>query len=136
LEHENSDGVTVLLYLQTLYKLDWANFLERLGIRDLKLIWSPKYLMETRLWASLRAQTLSRTVLGMMHYEAALRLQAQLERWGSTNQTTLRKKHAKKKKHTHTHTHGHCITFTTNAHNQAAANDPTSAHHPTRTQRS
>jgi callose synthase len=104
LEHENSDGVTVLLYLQTLYKLDWANFLERLGIRDLKLIWSPKYLMETRLWASLRAQTLSRTVLGMMHYEAALRLQAQLERWGSTNQTTLRKKHAKKKKHTHTHT--------------------------------
>lgn len=80
LEHENSDGVTVLLYLQTLYKLDWDNFLERLGISDLKLIWSPKYLMETRLWASLRAQTLSRTVLGMMHYEAALRLQAQLER--------------------------------------------------------
>ena len=77
---ENRDGVTVLLYLQTLYQADWANFLERIGVTDLRLIWSPKYLMETRLWASLRAQTLARTVAGMMHYESALRLMAQLER--------------------------------------------------------
>jgi len=80
LEQQNSDGVTVLLYLQTLYKDDWKHFLERLGLVDVSLIWSPKYLMETRLWASLRAQTLSRTVFGMMQYEAALRLLAQLER--------------------------------------------------------
>jgi callose synthase len=80
LETENSDGVTVLLYLQTLYKEDWRNFLERIGVKDLSQIWSKKHLMETRLWASLRAQTLARTVSGMMHYEAALRLQAQLER--------------------------------------------------------
>ena len=80
LEHENSDGVTVLMYLQTLYKADWQNFLERLGIKDQQQIWSKKYLMETRLWASLRAQTLSRTVYGMMQYEQALRLLASIER--------------------------------------------------------
>ena len=80
LEHENSDKVTVLMYLQTLYSADWANFLERLGIKDQQQIWSKKYLMETRLWASLRAQTLSRTVYGMMQYEAALRLLASIER--------------------------------------------------------
>eukprot|EP00615_Pteridomonas_danica_P011666 CAMPEP_0114334276 /NCGR_PEP_ID=MMETSP0101-20121206/4269_1 /TAXON_ID=38822 ORGANISM="Pteridomonas danica, Strain PT" /NCGR_SAMPLE_ID=MMETSP0101 /ASSEMBLY_ACC=CAM_ASM_000211 /LENGTH=1491 /DNA_ID=CAMNT_0001465485 /DNA_START=2711 /DNA_END=7186 /DNA_ORIENTATION=+ len=80
LETANSDGVTVLLYLQTLYKDDWRNFLERIGVKDLSRIWSKEHLMETRLWASLRAQTLARTVSGMMHYEAALRVQAQLER--------------------------------------------------------
>ena len=31
LEQRNDDGVTVLLYLQTLYKRDWVNFLERRG---------------------------------------------------------------------------------------------------------
>ena len=34
---------------------------------------------EVRLWASLRGQTLYRTVHGMLQYEAALRLQARLE---------------------------------------------------------
>ena len=37
------------------------------------------------MWASLRAQTLARTVQGMMYYEAALRLLARLEKvraWG------------------------------------------------------
>ena len=34
---------------------------------------------QVRLWASLRGQTLYRTVHGMLQYEAALRLQAQLE---------------------------------------------------------
>jgi callose synthase len=34
LERENSDGVTVLLYLQTLYKSDWKNFLERRKITE------------------------------------------------------------------------------------------------------
>jgi len=73
-------GVTTLLYLQTLYRSDWNNFLERLGIQDDEKIWSKKYMNETRRWASNRAQTLTRTVNGMMYYEKALRLLANLER--------------------------------------------------------
>jgi len=73
-------GVSTLLYLQTLYKADWANFMERMGIQDEEKIWSEKYVEETRRWASIRAQTLSRTVNGMMYYEKALRLLANLER--------------------------------------------------------
>ena len=38
-------------------------------------IWTSDHLLETRLWASFRAQTLARTVEGMMYYEAALQLQ-------------------------------------------------------------
>lgn len=78
LTEENSDRVTVLLYLQTLYKHDWANFLERKGI-DESAIWSPEHLADLRIWASCRAQTLFRTVDGMMYTEAAIRLLAELE---------------------------------------------------------
>jgi len=73
-------GVSTLLYLQTLFKSDWANFLERLGIKDDEKIWSKKFVEETRIWASIRSQTLSRTVSGMMYYEKAIRLLANLER--------------------------------------------------------
>ena len=73
-------GVSTLLYLQTLYRTDWNNFLERMGIVDEEKIWSKKYIDETRKWASIRAQTLSRTVSGMMYCEKALRLLANLER--------------------------------------------------------
>ena len=73
-------GVSTLLYLQTLYRNDWNNFLERMGLPDDEKIWSKKYISETRRWASIRAQTLSRTVNGMMYYEKALRLLANLER--------------------------------------------------------
>jgi callose synthase len=73
-------GVSTLLYLQTLYRADWNNYLERTGINDEEKIWSKKYVEETRRWASLRAQTLSRTVNGMMYCEKALRLLANLER--------------------------------------------------------
>jgi len=73
-------GVSTLLYLKTLYRSQWNNFLERLGITDEEKIWSKKYVDETRRWASNRAQTLSRTVNGMMYYEKALRLLANLER--------------------------------------------------------
>lgn len=73
-------GVSTLLYLQTLFRADWNNFLERLGIEDEEKIWSKKYINETRKWASMRAQTLSRTVHGMMYYEKALRLLADMER--------------------------------------------------------
>lgn len=73
-------GVSTLLYLQTLFRSDWNNFLERLGITDEEKVWSKKYVEETRRWASIRAQTLSRTVNGMMYCEKALRLLANLER--------------------------------------------------------
>lgn len=73
-------GVSTMLYLQTLYRDDWNNFLERMGIQDEEKLWSKKYSEETRRWASIRAQTLSRTVNGMMYYEKALRLLANMER--------------------------------------------------------
>jgi hypothetical protein len=62
LEAKNSDGVSTLLYLQTLYKNDWLNFLERRRIHEDEAIWSAPHLQELRMWASLRAQTLFRTV--------------------------------------------------------------------------
>lgn len=73
-------GVSTLLYLQTLYKHDWSNFLERMKLKDDEKIFQKKYIEETRRWASNRAQTLSRTVNGMMYYEKALRLLANMER--------------------------------------------------------
>ncbi|KAL3922878.1 MAG: hypothetical protein SGILL_001970 [Bacillariaceae sp.] len=73
-------GVSTMLYLQTLYRDEWSNFLERTGIQDEEKMWSKKYVEETRRWASIRAQTLSRTVNGMMYYEKALRLLANMER--------------------------------------------------------
>jgi len=73
-------GVSTLLYLQTLFRSDWNNFIERLGITDEEKIWSKKYVEETRRWASIRSQTLSRTVNGLMYCEKALRLLANLER--------------------------------------------------------
>lgn len=80
LQEKNSDGVSTLLYLQTLYKEDWNNFLERRDIlHDDQEVWKPAHLQHLRCWASLRAQTLYRTVEGMMYTEAAVRLFAELE---------------------------------------------------------
>ena len=64
LESKNSDGVSTLLYLQTLYKKDWHNYLERRSIPDDALAFHKDHIQETRMWASLRAQTLFRTVDG------------------------------------------------------------------------
>jgi callose synthase len=91
LESKNSDGVSTILYLQTLYKKDWLNFLERRGLSDDMLVWSSRHLQETRMWASLRAQTLFRTVDGMMHSEAAVRLLAELEQTSAPEIETLAK---------------------------------------------
>lgn len=79
LKAENSDRISVILYLQTLYRDEWENFLKRLGITEESEIWSAKYLQDTRIWASCRAQTLYRTVEGMMYNEQAIRLLAELE---------------------------------------------------------
>jgi callose synthase len=86
---KNEDGINVLLYLQTLYKKDWLNFLERLGLQDDADVFRSQYIMETRMWASLRAQTLFRTVEGVMHNEAAIRLSAELENLSSTETDIL-----------------------------------------------
>ncbi|ETW06376.1 hypothetical protein H310_02652 [Aphanomyces invadans] len=74
------DGLDVhtLLYLQTLYPNDWQNFLER--VEPKKNLWKdPNTVQELRLWASMRGQTLARTVQGLMYGEAAIRLLAELE---------------------------------------------------------
>lgn len=76
---KNSDGVSTILYLQTIYALEWKNFLERRNITDDTQIWNSKHVRETRMWASLRAQTLFRTVEGMMNSEAAVRFLAECE---------------------------------------------------------
>ncbi|CAB1098159.1 GT48 [Ectocarpus sp. CCAP 1310/34] len=80
LDQKNEDGLTTLMYLQALYKHDWRNFMERRGITSEQQAMSKKHIEATRLWASFRAQTLARTVEGIMYYEAALRLLARLER--------------------------------------------------------
>lgn len=66
--------------MQALYKHDWRNFMERKGIASEQQAMSKKHIEATRLWASFRAQTLARTVEGIMYYEAALRLLGRLER--------------------------------------------------------
>lgn len=53
--------------------------MERKGITSEQQALSKKHIEATRLWASFRAQTLARTVEGMMYYEATLRLLARLE---------------------------------------------------------
>lgn len=86
----NSDNVSVLLYLQTLYKYDWSNFLERRGI-DESQIWSVGQIQELRMWASCRAQTLFRTVEGMMQTEFSIRLLAELEQLSASDVDLLSK---------------------------------------------
>jgi hypothetical protein len=91
LESKNSDGISTLLYLQTLYNRDWINFLERKNIKDESTIWSKEYAEDTRMWASLRSQSLFRTVDGMMASEAAIRLLAEIEQVDSEETDILAK---------------------------------------------
>ena len=86
LRSNGSDGRPLLDVLRELYAEEWANMCERTG---LPLEMRVEQLMprgpleahstEVRIWASMRGQTLCRTVCGMMSYQAALRLQARLE---------------------------------------------------------
>ncbi|XP_024386368.1 callose synthase 9 isoform X2 [Physcomitrium patens] len=87
LENANVDGITILYYLQTIVPDEWINFLERIfpnveynqlnTLSDADIIGDK--ILELRLWASYRGQTLARTVRGMMYYKRALLLQAQQE---------------------------------------------------------
>lgn len=96
--------VTMLEYLKQLYPSEWRNF-----VRDSKMmteelesaasdeelskeefsdipfhsvgfkIAKPEYIMRTRIWASLRSQTLYRTVSGFMNYSRAIKLLQDIE---------------------------------------------------------
>ncbi|CAM9314305.1 unnamed protein product, partial [Discosporangium mesarthrocarpum] len=88
------DGVTTLEYLQTLFPQQWTALEERIKrtvpevdfsdyarTSDASVLASmdSRAQLELQLWASYRAQTLSRTVRGMMYYDQAIRLLAVVE---------------------------------------------------------
>ncbi|KAF2284431.1 hypothetical protein GH714_021804 [Hevea brasiliensis] len=80
LEMENEDGVSIIYYLQKIYPDEWNNFMERLNCKKESEIWeNEENILLLRHWASLRGQTLFRTVRGMMYYRRALKLQAFLD---------------------------------------------------------
>ncbi|CAN6701588.1 unnamed protein product [Malus baccata var. baccata] len=84
LNKENEDGISILFYLQKIYPDEWTNFQERL--EDPKYMFTRNNRSElTRQWVSYRAQTLSRTVRGMMYYRRALDLQCVLETAGDSD---------------------------------------------------
>ena len=58
-QRTNEFGVSTLLYLHTLFLTDWNDFLERLSIHNEENKQFNKYIKEARVWASIRAQTLS-----------------------------------------------------------------------------
>ena len=92
---DDFSNITLLEYLKNLYKDEWHNF-----VRDTKLLASehfkdekdekefsdvpfyavgfkaatPEYILRTRIWASLRSQTLFRTISGFMNYSRAIKL--------------------------------------------------------------
>lgn len=85
LEAATAQGVTPLYYLQALHPFEWANLKERLGAGGAPntSLWSRDAdaaghaidgTAEVRRWASLRGQTLARTVRGVMEYARAMRL--------------------------------------------------------------
>ncbi|TFK29933.1 1,3-beta-glucan synthase [Coprinopsis marcescibilis] len=102
-EEDKSTRVTLLEYLKQLHPVEWDNF-----VKDTKILAeevddgtgtqhsekkaddlpfycigfknsSPEYTLRTRIWASLRAQTLYRTVSGMMNYSKAIKLLYRVE---------------------------------------------------------
>ncbi|KAL5075203.1 hypothetical protein RYX36_014187 [Vicia faba] len=80
LEVENEDGVSIIYYLQKIYPDEWNNFMERLECKKDSEVWErDDNILQLRHWASLRGQTLCRTVRGMMYYRRALKLQAFLD---------------------------------------------------------
>ncbi|XP_042413132.1 callose synthase 5-like [Zingiber officinale] len=80
LDLENEDGISIIFYLQKIYPDEWNNFMERINCKRESEVWSnEENVLQLRHWASLRGQTLCRTVRGMMYYRRALKLQAFLD---------------------------------------------------------
>jgi 1,3-beta-glucan synthase len=102
-EEDQNTRVTLLEYLKQLHPVEWDNF-----VKDTKILAveadggtssnggekkvddlpfycigfktsSPEYTLRTRIWASLRAQTLYRTISGMMNYSKAIKLLYRVE---------------------------------------------------------
>ncbi|PKA65497.1 Callose synthase 4 [Apostasia shenzhenica] len=80
LDLENEDGVSIIFYLQKIFPDEWNNFMERIDCKKESEVWgNEENVLQLRHWASLRGQTLCRTVRGMMYYRRALKLQAFLD---------------------------------------------------------
>ncbi|KAF9045539.1 1,3-beta-glucan synthase [Panaeolus papilionaceus] len=108
-EEDQSTRVTLLDYLKQLHPVEWENFVKDTKILaeesamfngvnpfahdeknqhkadDLAFQYlgfksaAPEFTLRTRIWASLRAQTLYRTVSGMMNYSKAIKLLYRVE---------------------------------------------------------
>lgn len=105
-EEDKNTRVTILEYTKQLHPVEWDNFVKDTKILaeemdgdgaslhnekgkgktdDLPFYCigfktsSPEYTLRTRIWASLRAQTLYRTVSGMMNYSKAIKLLYRVE---------------------------------------------------------
>ncbi len=105
-EEDQTTRVTLLEYLKQLHPVEWDNFVKDTKILavesemdgtgnekhvstskvdDLPFYCigfktsSPEYTLRTRIWASLRAQTLYRTISGMMNYSKAIKLLYRVE---------------------------------------------------------
>ena len=108
-EEDQSTRVTLLEYLKQLHPIEWENFVKDTKILaeesalfngvnpfpndekgesrryDLPYYFlgfqraAPEFTLRTRIWASLRAQTLYRTVSGMMNYSKAIKLLYRVE---------------------------------------------------------
>jgi len=87
---DEKDGqASMCSYLQTVHPDEWQNLVERLGIAEAAKdagdtipdwVWDDDGMaLEVRLWASLRGQTLARTIHGVMQFEQALLLFAHQE---------------------------------------------------------
>ncbi|KAK0451562.1 1,3-beta-glucan synthase [Armillaria borealis] len=108
-EEDKNTRVTLLEYLKQLHPIEWENFVKDTKILaeesamfngtnpfgdnekaqsktdDLPFYFigfksaAPEFTLRTRIWASLRAQTLYRTVSGMMNYSKAIKLLYRVE---------------------------------------------------------
>lgn len=84
----NKHGITPMVYLKAMHSAEWNNFCQRMNVETEEEAWKATKNareeavsgeMEVRLWASLRGQTLARTVRGMMQYARAIRMLAMLQ---------------------------------------------------------
>ncbi|OAD78252.1 beta 1,3 glucan synthase [Phycomyces blakesleeanus NRRL 1555(-)] len=108
-EEDKNTRITLLEYLKKLHPFEWDNFVkdtkvlvdetslsnsggeedtamaEDISIDDLPFYCvgfkssAPEYTLRTRIWASLRSQTLYRTITGFMNYQSALKLLYRVE---------------------------------------------------------
>lgn len=79
---KNKNGMSIVLYIRSVYEHAWNNFGERVGGSEHNAddMWSdPHNELALRLWVSNRQQTLARCIRGMMRHEDAIRDLARME---------------------------------------------------------